>query len=315
MSVTEVKDKTRVEPNHVYVIPPNRGMSIEGGVLKLSARKQTRGQYRSIDSFLESLALDQRERAIGVILSGTATDGTLGLQAIKGEGGITFAQDESAKYDSMPRSAIAAGCVDFVLSPRKIADELVSISSHPYIAGQIQAEAEREADQRTGKEAPLASGGHETPYTGTKQVGAEADRTAKSPLADDAAFKKILMLVRNHEGVDFSLYKCSTIERRITRRMVLNKHHTLDEYAKFLRGNVKELHELYSDMLIAVTSFFRNPEAFEVLQHDVFPTLLAERTDRPLRVWVVGCSTGQEAYSIAMAFVEATGDKSKNQFD
>ncbi|HJP90427.1 MAG TPA: chemotaxis protein CheB [Pyrinomonadaceae bacterium] len=307
MPVTEVTDNTRVAPNHVYVIPPNRKMTIADGVLKLSARKRTRGQYRSIDYFLESLAEDQRERAIGVILSGTANDGTLGLEAIKGEGGITFAQDESAAYDSMPRSAIAAGCVDFVLSPEKIADELARIARHPYVAGELlPAEAEREFDQGGGKEAPLASGGRGRPRTGAKQARTEADVAPKgSPLASEDGFKKILLLVRRHAGVDFSLYKSSTIQRRITRRMVLNKHTTIAEYADFLRGNGKELDELYSDMLIAVTSFFRNPEAFEILKDKVFPELIGERSANPVRVWVLGCSTGQEAYSIAMTYIEA----------
>lgn len=310
MLVTEVTDNTRVAPNHVYVIPPNRQMTIADGILKLSPRKKSRGQYRSIDYFLESLAEDQRERAIGVILSGTANDGTLGLEAIKGEGGITFAQDESAKYDSMPRSAVAAGCVDLVLSPEKIAEELARIARHPYVAGKLlPAEAEREFDQGGGEEAPLASGGRGTPRTGAKQARAEADVAAKGgPLAGEDGFKKILLLVRRHAGVDFSLYKSSTIQRRITRRMVLNKHTTLDEYADFLRGNAKELDELYSDMLIAVTSFFRNPEAFDILKHKVFPKLIAERNGQPVRVWVLGCSTGQEAYSIAMTYLES-GDR------
>src|SRR5262249_43656718 len=124
--------------------------------------------------------------------------------------------------------------------------------------------------------------------------------------AHDELFKKILLLMRHHSGVDFSLYKSSTIQRRITRRMVLNKHEKLDAYADFLKGNAKELDALYSDMLIAVTSFFRNPEAFEVLKRSVFPKVLGRRSDQPVRVWVLGCSTGQEAYSIAMTFVEAT---------
>jgi two-component system CheB/CheR fusion protein len=135
MPVREVTNNLRVEANHVYVIPPNTLLSIAQGVLVLQPRRQTRTPLRSIDSFFESLAQDQRERAIGVILSGTASDGTLGLEAIKAEGGITFAQDESAKYDSMPRSAVAAGCVDFILSPEHIAKELARIAKHPYVAG------------------------------------------------------------------------------------------------------------------------------------------------------------------------------------
>ncbi len=135
MPVMEVTNDLAVEPNHVYVIPPNAGMALKGGKLKLLPRTQTRGAHRSIDAFLESLAQDCHDQAIGVILSGTASDGTQGLEAIKAEGGIAFAQDESAKYDSMPRNAIAAGCVDFVLSPEKIANELGRIASHPWLKG------------------------------------------------------------------------------------------------------------------------------------------------------------------------------------
>jgi two-component system, chemotaxis family, CheB/CheR fusion protein len=313
MPVREVTDSLRVEPNHVYVIPPDKNMDIVRGVLKLRPRPASRAPFRPINVFLESLAHDQRDYAIGVILSGTATDGTLGLEAIKGEGGITFAQDESAKFDSMPRSAIAAGCVDLVLSPEKIAKELARIAKHPLVAGgagsdapRLQTEAEREVDERGGPGAPLASGGHGRPHTGARQARAEAEVRPKRSVPQEEVFKKILLLVRNRAGVDFSLYKSSTIQRRITRRMVLNKHETLLAYADFLKGNDKELDALYSDMLIAVTSFFRNPEAFEVLKRSIFPKILARRSDQPVRVWVLGCSTGQEAYSMAMTFEEVT---------
>src|SRR2546427_8024876 len=196
LPVREVTNNLPVEPDNVYVIPPNSNLAIEQGRLKLDPRKGGRAPHLSIDSFFESLAHDQRERAIGIILSGTASDGTLGLEAIKAEGGITFAQDDSAKYDSMPRSAIAAGCVDFVLSPEKIAKELARIARHPYVAGPLTpalspAEAERQKEERASK---------------VKENG----------------FKKILGLVHNHSGVDFSLYKPGTIERRIARRMMLN---------------------------------------------------------------------------------------------
>jgi two-component system, chemotaxis family, CheB/CheR fusion protein len=181
MPVHEVTNNLRVEPNQVYVIPPNANLGIARGVLKLNPRPQNRGAHHPIDAFLEALAQDQGERAIGVILSGTATDGTLGLEAIKAEGGITFAQDDSAKYDSMPRSAVAAGCVDFVLKPENIARELARIAKHPYVASAagpsvpaLHSEAEREADQREGPDAPLASGGHGRPRTGARQARAEA---------------------------------------------------------------------------------------------------------------------------------------------
>jgi two-component system, chemotaxis family, CheB/CheR fusion protein len=312
MPVCEVTNKLRVQANHVYIIPPNKSLGISQGVLKLQPRPQTRTPHRSIDFFFESLAADQHEWAIGVILSGTATDGTLGLEAIKAEGGITFAQDVSAKYDSMPRSADAAGCVDLVLSPVDIANELARIAKHPYVAGQPTELLTSSEDDRASAtaheddETPLPSGGRGSPRTGAKRASAEAerDRGERAGGAENG-FKTILLLLSNHSGVDFSLYKATTIQRRITRRMVLNKQDRPENYADFLRGNAKELDALYSDVLISVTSFFRNPEAFDVLQRTVFPKLLQQRGDDPFRVWVIGCSTGEEAYSIAMAFVES----------
>ena len=318
MPVLEVTNELRVEPNHVYVIPPNTNLSIDAGVLKLQPREKTRTSARSIDFFFESLAADQHERAVGVILSGTASDGTLGLEAIKAEGGITFAQDDSAKYDSMPRSAVAAGCVDFVLAPSAIAEELARLALHPYVLGaatrtedtaQTRPEADH-ADATTHQQdaSALPSGGSGTPDVGARRARTEAEQApAPGPGQADAdkGYKRVLSLLRNHCGVDFTLYKSSTIQRRIARRMLLCRQETLAGYAEHLRGNAKELDTLFSDVLISVTSFFRNPDAFEVLQREVLPRLLAQTDDEPLRVWVLGCSTGQEAYSIAMAFVEA----------
>ena len=259
--------------------------------MKLRPREKMAGPHRSIDIFFESLAQDQRERAIGVILSGTATDGTQGLEMIKSEGGFTFAQDDSAKFDSMPRSAIAAGCVDLVLSPSEIAKELSRIADHPLVAV-----------QRTNStdETPQIVWGD-----GNGEKASYQQRSALLGGTEAEGFKKILVLLRNFRGIDFSLYKPNTIQRRITRRMVLNKLNKLDDYAKFLKGNLKELDLLLSDVLISVTSFFRNPEAFATLKKKVFPELLRERRqDDPVRVWTIGCSTGQEAYSIAMAYTE-----------
>ena len=292
LPVCDVTNNQAVQPNHVYIIPPDTNLSIVEGVLKLQPRPKTRTPHRPIDSFFESLAQDQHERAIGVVLTGTASDGTLGLEAIKAEGGITFAQDESAKYDSMPRSAVAAGCVDLVLSPTKIAKELARIAKHPSVgsgewrvASDEQEETDEDALTSPGPHSPLA--------------------TNHSPLPQDG-YTKTLSLLRNHTGVDFSLYKSSTIQRRVTRRMVINKQNTLEDYAQFLEGNAKELDGLCSDVLISVTSFFRNPEAFEILQREVLPELLRQPGDNPIRVWVPGCSTGQEAYSIAIAFMESS---------
>jgi two-component system CheB/CheR fusion protein len=280
MPVREGANELRIAPNHVYIIPSNTDMATAQGVLKLQRRQAGRAPHHSIDFFFESLARDQRESAVGVILSGTASDGTLGMEAIKAEGGITFAQDESARYDSMPRSAIAAGCVDFVLSPENIAKELARIAKHPYVAGQPLTLA------------PLPPFGRE-----------QGEGSAKKGTGQNG-FQKILFLLRNHSGVDFSLYKPKTVHRRIARRMLLNKIDRPEAYANFLQAKPKELEALYSDMLISVTSFFRNPEAFEVLKEKVFPKLILEPRDKPVRVWVLGCSTGQEAYSIAISFVE-----------
>ena len=246
MPVREATNNLRVEAYRVYIIPPNTNLTIQRGVLQLGPRQDGRRPARSIDSFFESLAQDQRERAIGVILSGTATDGTLGLEAIKAEGGITFAQDESAKYDSMPKNAVAAGCVDFVLKPKDIAKELARIAMHPYVAGQPSelvspAEDRASATAHEDDETPLPSGGRGSPPTGAKRARAEAEagEVSPPPLRRERAgvrgaengFKKILLLLRNHCGVDFSLYNprpssgvspgawCSTgrIRWRITR--------------------------------------------------------------------------------------------------
>ncbi len=292
MPVVEVTSGMLIEPNHIYVIPPDKNLTIARGGLQLTPRTAGRAPHHSIDLFLESLAHDRREQAIGVVLSGTATDGTMGLEAIKGEGGITFAQDASAKYTSMPHHAVAAGCVDFELSPEEIARELVRIARHPLVA------------RRPAKSAALSDAvsalDHEDDDTPLPAWGPGA-------ATEHAGLKHILQLVRNHSKVDFSAYKPTTIQRRINRRMVLHRFDTLENYRKFLRGNSRELELLYADMLICVTSFFRNPQAFELLKHKVFTPLLAQRSTEPVRVWVLGCSTGQEAYSIAMAFAEAGG--------
>lgn len=331
LAVEEIVDGQRVEPNRVYVIPRDTTLSIVRGVLRLQPRERARVPHRPIDTFFEALAQDCGERAIGVVLSGTGSDGTIGLEAIKAEGGITFAQDSSARHDSMPRSAMAAGCVDLMLSPAEIARELVRIAGHPYVAlspagaghaGDAVAKADEdglrgeldraEATAHDDEPTPLPSGGH------VQEEPALLDRSAAPSSPDspealaaqggapdpDDGYKRILALLHSHSGVDFSLYKSTTIRRRIARRMILTKHDTPLNYAAYLRGNGKELDALYSDVLISVTSFFRNPETFDVLQQTVLPALLDIRSDDPLRCWVLGCSTGQEAYSIAMAFVE-----------
>lgn len=265
--VQEVKDGMRVEPDHVYVIPPNTSMVLTDGVLRLAARVLTRGQHLPIDHFLRSLAETDGDRAICVILSGTASDGTEGCRAVKTAGGITFAQDEdSAKYSSMPYSAVAAGCVDFVLPPAEIAKELTRVAKHPYL----------------------------TP------TAVEPD----SALAHDDQMVGLLSLLRDATGVDFTLYKQTTLQRRIRRRMVLHKMTDLKSYLRFARNTAGEIDELYQDILIHVTGFFRDPSAFEALRKHVLPALFKDRKQGTVRVWVPGCSTGEEVYSLAIVMLE-----------
>jgi two-component system CheB/CheR fusion protein len=277
MPVIEVKHGMAVEPDHVYVIPPNADMTVRRSVLHLSALSPDRARRMPIDLFLRSLAEDQQSRAIGVILSGTASDGTLGIQAIKAHGGVTFAQSEdSAKYNAMPRSAAAAGHVDYVLPPDGIARELCQIASHAHIFT---------ADETESSEKP----------------------------GRDEILNKIYRLLRNFSRVDFSYYKSGTITRRITRRMFLRKVDSLRAYFDLLRDNSDEVEALFNDLLINVTGFFRDPEAFEALQTKAFPVMFKEREPgRQIRIWVPGCSTGEEAYSIAIALIEFLGDRASN---
>src|SRR6266404_3785820 len=277
LPVSEVEDGMPVAPNHIYVIPRNSEMTIHDGVLQLDPRAEGRSQHYSIDKFLRSLAEDQTNRAIGIILSGTATDGTLGLEAIKAEGGITFAQSAaSAKYDGMPRSAIASGCVDFVLAPKAIAGELARISKHPYVVA-----LEKPKSKEVEHLEPTGNG-----------------------------FKRILRILKKAHGVDFTLYKASTLERRTLRRMLLNKIEGYDDYARYLDAHPAEVENLYQDILINVTSFFRHPETFALLKKNIFPQIIERRSNEdPVRIWVLGCSTGEEAYSIAMAFAELANER------
>ncbi|OWK43133.1 chemotaxis protein CheB [Fimbriiglobus ruber] len=276
MPVVEVKDEPRVTPNCVYVIPPNRTMVMIDGHLRLLPREEGRGQHRPVDAFLRSLAEQDSHQAVGVILSGTGTDGTFGLAAIKAEGGITFAQDGTAQQDGMPKSAIAAGCVDFILPPDEIAAELARIGRHPYVT--------------PDPPGPLAAAGNE-------------------PLPS-AAVGNVLQLLHKTTGVDFRNYRSTTLYRRITRRMLLHKLDGLDEYLRLLRSDAAEVQSLYRDILISVTAFFRDPQSIDALKTTVFPALLKGRTrNEPVRVWVLGCSTGEEAYSIAIAIAECVADR------
>jgi two-component system CheB/CheR fusion protein len=279
MKVAEAKDGIRVQPNCVYVLPPNCGMGIQNGVLNLLPRVEVLGLHLVIDFFLQSLAQDLNNRAVGVILSGTGSDGTPGLMAVKAEGGITFAQDpKTAKFDGMPQSAINSGAVDLVLSPKQIAEELARIAHHPYVIPDVS------------------------------KVGEETASDELFP--PQSSLKQIFLLLRNLCHVDFTHYKSNTIRRRIDRRMVLHRMKDQNAYAKFLSRNPDEVKALYADLLINVTSFFRDPEAFEALKEKVFPKLLDGRVPgAPIRVWSVGCSTGEEAYSLAISLLELLGEK------
>jgi two-component system, chemotaxis family, CheB/CheR fusion protein len=273
LPVAEARHNMRLAPNHVYVIPPNKLMGISGGKLKLSPRGNADTQS-AVDHFFHRLAEEEGRRAIGVILSGNGSDGTQGLLAIKAAGGITFAQEEkTAKYPAMPGNAITAGCVDFVLPPERIAGELARLAGPPYITPS------------------LAPGELEPP-------------------AEEKALGDILVTLRQRTGVDFANYKHATLRRRLQRRMALHKLERLQDYAAYLRGHQAEAKELYNDILIHVTGFFRDPTVFQMLKKRVFPRLVKDKApEDPVRIWVPGCSTGEEVYSVAIALLEFLSDR------
>lgn len=262
MPVVEAQDQLQVARNCVYVIPPNRDMAIFHGKLQLSVPNEPRGQRMPIDAFLRSLAEDQEEKAVGIILSGTGTDGTLGLRAILGAGGLSLVQEPAtAKYDGMPTSAIHAGYASHVLPVDKMPDAL-----------------------RKG--------------AGKMAVHPEMPKVVKG-------INRILMQLRTITGHDFALYKKSTIGRRIERRMSQNNIDDADIYALYLKENPAEVHLLFKELLINVTNFFRDTEAFSVLENEILPQLCADKPDNYLfRVWVAGCATGEEAFSIAILLRE-----------
>lgn len=272
--VSQVSRNTRVKPDHIYVIPPDASLLIRNGILRLEPRPAGLEGHRLIDRFFISLAEDRRSGAIGVILSGNAGDGTLGLMAIKSKGGITFAQDETARFESMPRSAIAAGAVDFVLPPSRIARQLAALGRHP-------------------------SPGSVCPERGQ---------------TEDPAFVGILNLLRDHGGVDFSNYGRETVCRRIIRRMVLEKCENLRQYLELLERRPECVAALFEDMLVTVTEFFRDPPVLEALKSVVFPSLLQGRPlEDVIRIWVPGCATGEEVFSIAIALTEYLEDTHRNR--
>lgn len=275
MRVKEVTSGMGVEPDHVYVIPPNATMSISDHSLQLTPRGDSRGLHMSIDHFMRALAEQQGHHAIGVILSGSGTDGTVGLAEIQAHGGVTFAQDNaSAKYDSMPRSAVAAGCVDYVLPPKLIARELARIARHPYIR--------RDRPREFMELAP----------------------------SENSGLTLIFQLLRKNTGVDFTHYRQTTILRRIQRRMVVHKMDKIEDYVKYVQSDPAEIKALYQDMLINVTSFFRNPQVFDALKSSVFPQIFKNHSaDSTVRIWTPGCASGEETYSIAISILEFLVDR------
>ncbi|MHB8057524.1 MAG: chemotaxis protein CheB [Desulfuromonadaceae bacterium] len=268
MEVFQVKDRMKVKPNCVYVIPPNKNMSILHDVLYLFEPTAARGLRLPIDFFLSSLADDRQEKSIGVILSGMGSDGTRGLGAIKEKGGAAFVQEpSSAKFDSMPKSAINAGLADLIAPVEDLPLKIIGYLRHPLVT----AKAETILEEK-----------------------------------DQSALEKVLILLRSKTGHDFSLYKKNTVYRRVERRMNVHQIGRIAAYVRYLQENPQEVELLFRELLIGVTSFFRDPEAWEQLQKEAIPALLAGRpTGGVLRAWSAGCSTGEEAYSLAIVFKEA----------
>jgi two-component system, chemotaxis family, CheB/CheR fusion protein len=268
MKVYEVEDGMTVQINCAYIIPPNRDMAFLNGSLQLMEPSEPRGHRLPIDILFRSLAQDQRERAIGIVLSGTGSDGTLGVRAIKAEGGMVMAQiPESCEFDGMPRSAIATGMVDYELSPADMALQLMAYVKHAF--------------------------------------GRPPRSVTQSTPLNENALKKIFILLRAQTSHDFSQYKPSTICRRIERRMAVHQIDSTDAYVKYLQQTPVEIEALFRDLLIGVTNFFRDPEAFEALESLVIPKLFESKPPGAvIRAWSTGCSTGEEAYSLAILLHE-----------
>ena len=275
MPVAEMSGECKIEPNHVYVMPSDKLMRTSDGKLRLTDRPEKKKSERilPVDLLFSALAEVYESRAIGVVLSGTASDGTKGLKTIKDAGGITFAQSvESAEYNGMPGSAIHAGVVDFVLPPEEIPKKLLEIKHFIKTDDALETPSEKD---------------------------------------EESDYMQIITLLRVRKGTDFTYYKQTTIRRRILRRMAINKFKKVSAYLDYLRENKKEQDTLYSDFLIPVTSFFRDPKIFENLADQFLPNLIDNiPDDKTVRVWVAGCSTGEEAYTLAILFRELLESRS-----
>ncbi len=278
MEVAAAGDKTRVSPNRVYVAPPNRDLALLNGEILLLEPESPRGHRLPIDFFFRQLAQDQGDRAGCIILSGTGSDGSLGLRDIKGAGGLVMAQEpSSAKYDGMPSSAIGTGLVDLVLPPDQMPAKLIYYFNNPH--------------------APIAQDAQP----------AEQQESSGEPV------QKVLVLLRDRVGHDFTCYKQSTIVRRIQRRMSIQQINGIEKYLRYVRANPSELDALFKDLLIGVTGFFRDPQAFEAIKEKVIPRLLDQlEPKQALRVWVPGCSTGEEVYSLVIIIKECLAKAGKD---
>jgi two-component system CheB/CheR fusion protein len=273
MAVHEAQQDMHIESDCVYVIPPNTELRVAYNKLKLAKPSVPRGMRLPVNVLFSSLASAQGERAIAVILSGMGSDGTLGMQAIKAVGGLNVVQEPgSAEFDSMPRSAIAAGCADIVAPPDELPARILAF---------VAQVPDPDKDQATDSETQAAE--------------------------DSPPLQNIIKLLQQRTRHDFTLYKSSTLHRRIERRMTIHKIASMEMYVEFLRHNTQEIDLLFKELLIGVTSFFRDPEAWRYLEDKALPELLARRkTESSLRAWVIGCSTGEEAYSLAMIYSEVT---------
>ena len=277
MPTCEAANGMPIEGDHVYVISPNKLLHVERGLFQLSPRLYDHVPSLPIDVFFQSLAADVGDRAIGVVLSGTGSDGTLGLQAIKAADGITFAQNDTAQQGGMPRSAVQSGCVDLILPPAEIAAELT----------------------RIGRQSRLG-----------RDEGPSDDPPTDENHASKEALAELFRLLRQATPVDYANYKPSTVGRRIQRRLLANRLETIEEYLSFVREHPEELIALHQELLIHVTRFFRDVDAFEALKSQVFPAIVAQRAaDSPIRIWIPGCSTGEEVYSLAISLNEFLGER------
>jgi len=268
MQVFDVTDGMVVQPNCTYIIPPNYDMAFLNGSLQLLEHVVSRGLRMTIDFFFRSLAQDQHERAICIVLSGTGSDGSLGVRAVKGEGGMVMAQNpESTDFSGMPSNAIATGLVDYILPPAEMPARLIAYAAHAF--------------------------------------GNKIRRTSPPSVTAEDILKKVCILLRDSTGHDFSQYKRNTLTRRVERRMAVHQIDRVEDYLRHLRQSPSEAQALFRDLLIGVTNFFRDPEAFAVLETQVIPQLFAAKeSGAPVRVWVCGCASGEEAYSIAILLQE-----------